>query len=252
MSQRRPKKGEIYIGTSGYNYKHWWSGVFYPQEVPPSKWLEYYCQYFKTVELNVTFYRLPRESVFQSWYRRTPRSFLFTLKGSRLITHLKRLQDCEEPLRAFVNGVNFLKEKAKVVLWQFPPKFKVVPERLRVFIELLQKYIPKLRHVFEFRDESWLSEKVYKYLPHQNFTICQADHPKFNFEIPCWGNFVYLRRHGASSLYRSFYSDEELSADAEKIKAWVEEGRDVFVYFNNDAKGYAVKNALTLKEMLKG
>jgi len=107
----------VFVGTSGYNYRHWWNGVFYPKTVPQKGWLEFYSQFFETVELNVTFYRLPNRKTFEGWYQRTPGNFLFSIKGSRFITHIKRLKDCQEPLEAFFDHALGLKEKLNVILW---------------------------------------------------------------------------------------------------------------------------------------
>ena len=123
----------ILIGTSGYNYPHWWNGVFYPSDLPQRKWLEYYAEYFDTVELNVSFYRLPKKEVFEGWYKRTPKHFLFAVKGSRFITHIKRLKDCRDPLSLLFEHASPLKEKLGVVLWQLPPRFKFQKERLEEF-----------------------------------------------------------------------------------------------------------------------
>jgi uncharacterized protein YecE (DUF72 family) len=127
----------IFIGTSGYNYPHWWNGVFYPADLPQKKWLEFYAEYFDTVELNVSFYRLPRKEVFEGWYKRTPKKFVFAVKGSRFITHIKRLKDCRDPLSLLLDHASPLKEKLGVVLWQLPPQFKFQKERLEEFCVLL-------------------------------------------------------------------------------------------------------------------
>src|SRR5574340_1776394 len=130
---------EILIGCSGFNYPHW-KGNFYPEHLPQKKWLEYYCTVFKTVELNVTFYRLPAVAIFEKWRAETPPDFGFSLKGSRYITHIKRLLEPEQPLERFFERALRLKEKLKVVLWQFPPGFKIDLERLGRFLELLENY----------------------------------------------------------------------------------------------------------------
>ncbi|MFN3467773.1 MAG: DUF72 domain-containing protein, partial [Candidatus Brocadiales bacterium] len=162
------------MGTSGFIYPHWGNGVFYPEGLPQRRWLEYYAEYFDTVELNVAFYRLPTEVAFRSWYKRTPKGFAFALKGSRFITHVKRLKDCQEPLELYFGRARLLKEKLSVVLWQLPPRYKKDVQRLETFIKFLKPYA-SYRHAFEFRDASWMSEEVYKLLSEADMALCEAD-----------------------------------------------------------------------------
>jgi uncharacterized protein YecE (DUF72 family) len=241
----------IAIGTSGFIYAHWGDGVFYPKGLPQSKWLEHYCQFFDTVELNVTFYRLPSESAFKSWEKRTPKNFVFALKGSRFITHVKRLKDAKEPLKIFFDQGAPLKSKTKVVLWQTPPQMKCNMGRLKNFVLGLKKY-KKVLHAFEFRHESWADEKIFSLLAENGMSMCHADWPEFSKNLPDGFPFIYIRRHGpgGGSLYGSCYSDAQLKEDAKKIRRWAKMKKDVFVYFNNDAGGFAVKNALHLKGLL--
>jgi len=266
---------KAYIGTSGYNYWHWWDGVFYPADLPQSKWLEYYAKYFDTVELNVTFYRLPQKKTFENWYKRTAKNFLFVAKGSRFITHIKKLKDCGEPLKIFFTNVSALKEKLGPILWQLPPGLKANKEKLNDFCQLLKKIMPKIVQAFEFRNETWFNEEIYEILRKYNFTLCIAHSPRPSYECfaihdekevgqtregrgsPYWpcveeitADSIYLRFHGGESLYGSNYSDEELKSWARKAKRWLKEDKTVYAYFNNDAYGYAVKNALRLKEMI--
>jgi uncharacterized protein YecE (DUF72 family) len=262
---------KAYIGTSGYIYDHWYS-VFYPEDLTKDKWLEYYCKFFDTVELNVTFYRLPFESAFKGWYKRTPDNFLFTVKGSRFITHIKKLNDPKEPLELLFSRVKHLKEKLGVILWQLPPQFKANPDKLEKFCSLLHSFTPSLRYSFEFRHESWFCPEIYEVLKKYNMALVICDYPfqlatrlparqvgdkrtaireRKQIVVPETADFIYLRRHGATALYASNYSDEQLKQDAEQIKKWLKSSKDVYIYFNNDAYGYAVKNALKLKELLK-
>ncbi len=245
------KKTEVFIGTSGYSYPHWSDGIFYPEGLSQQRWLEYYAEKFNTVELNVTFYRLPKESVFKNWYSRTPEDFSFVVKGSRFITHIKRLKQCEEPLKLFFGRVKFLKEKLSCILWQLPPKFKVDEDRLSDFVKLL-KVKKGYRHAFEFRHDSWYRDAVFKILKKDNIAVCIADWPEFSKDGPAVAGFVYLRRHGVGAhLYGGCYSDRDLRNDESRIRSWLEDGRDVYIYFNNDAHGHAPKNALSLRSMLK-
>lgn len=242
----------VRIGTSGFIYPHWEHGVFYPEPLPRKGQFEYYCDHFDTVELNVTFYRLPSKASFESWKKRSPRNFLFTLKGSRYITHLKRLKDPADSLRVFYDQARPLIPKTACVLWQLPPHFHLNLERLRAFIALLKRRRGP-RHAFEFRHESWFVADIFEMLSKAGMSICRADHPVFDIDIPGVFPFEYLRRHGAhtGSPYTAGYSDAELRQDAGQIRKWTQAGKDVFVFFNNDAQGQAPKNALRLKELVK-
>lgn len=252
LTKKIQKRPGIFIGTSGFIYNHWGGGVFYPDGLPQKKWLEYYAEHFDTVELNVTFYRLPSEKAFKSWYKRTPKSFAFGLKGSRFITHIKRLKDCQEPLNLYFNRAKLLREKLSVILWQLPPRYKKDMERLKVFIKYLKPYA-RYRHVFEFRDESWLSNDVYELFRKVDMAICEADWPGMPQNIPVTASFVYLRRHGPKAekaLYSGCYSKKSLKEDARRIRDWHKKGKSIYVYFNNDEGGWAIKNSLELKGML--
>ncbi len=244
--------GRILIGTSGYNYPHWWGGVFYPSDLPQRKWLEFYSEHFDTVELNVSFYRLPGKEIFEGWYRKTPKNFIFAVKGSRYITHMKRLKECRDPLVLFFENASALKEKLGVVLWQLPPRFKFQKERLEEFCVLLST-LPRskaVRHAFEFRDHSWFSNEAFRILEEFHFAFCIAHGSGLPPVERVTSDFVYLRFHGGEVLYASNYSDEELGKWAEKIRTWEKKKKWVFTYFNNDAYGFAVRNALTLKKIV--
>lgn len=239
------------IGTSGYSYNHWWDGVFYPIDVKPGKWLEYYAKYFNSVELNVSFYRLPKKETFEGWRRRTPKDFRFVAKGSRFITHIKKLKDIEEPLEIFFENASGLEKKLAMVLWQLPPGMRVDIKKLEKFCKSLKKY-KKIRQAFEFRNISWFCEEVYEILHKHNFSLCIAHSGRWPVVEELTADFVYLRFHGGGDvLYSSNYTEKELKDWATKVKKWLKEGRDIYAYFNNDAYGYAVKNALRLKELIE-
>lgn len=237
----------VHIGTSGFIYDHW-KGRFYPQGLAQNKWLEYYAKHFDTVELNVTFYRLPTEAAFRGWNERTPSKFVFAIKGSRFITHMKRMNDVAEPLKTFFERARPLSRKIGAVLWQLPPRFARNDERLRSFLGRLGRH--KFRHAFEFRHGSWFDKGVDRILKMRGAAAVDADWASVaELSFPHPRPFLYIRRHGAGTRYGGNYSDRQLKADAHYIR---ECGRRkaVFVYFNNDAEGYAVKNALRLKELL--
>jgi uncharacterized protein YecE (DUF72 family) len=242
----------ILVGTSGYNYRHWWNGVFYPSTLPQKGWLEFYSRFFDTVELNVSFYRLPNRKTFEGWYQRTPECFLFSVKGSRFITHIKRLKDCREPLEAFFDHAQGLREKLSVMLWQLPPKFTLNLERVQEFCSLLRDISASnpVRQVFEFRDKSWFCPELYGLLEKHNFCLCLAHSSVLPYVERTTADFVYIRFHGGESLYGSNYSEGELRDWSKRIGEWLREDLDVYSYFNNDAFGFAVKNASALRELL--
>lgn len=245
-------KAKAFIGTSGFTYLHWWGGVFYPQELPQRKWLEFYCESFDTVELNVSFYRVPSQKTFEGWYRRTPRDFGFATKGTRLITHVKKLGDIKETLQFFLQRVGVLREKLSVILWQLPPALRMNERKFEEFCKLLSSLSnSSLRHAFEFRHKSWFCPTIYEMLREYNYSLCIAHSSRFPFEEVVTADFVYLRFHGGERLYGSEYSDEELEEWAAKAEGWLGENRDIYAYFNNDAHGFAVQNALKLRELIR-
>ncbi|MEW6109840.1 MAG: DUF72 domain-containing protein [Nitrospirota bacterium] len=239
---------ELRIGCSGFNYPHW-RGNFYPQGLPQRKWLQHYCSIFSTVELNVTFYRLPLPSTFEKWHNETPDNFAFSLKGSRYITHVRKLAEPEESLEMFFRGALLLKNKLKVILWQFPPSYKLNIPRLKGFLKLLNKY--PVRNTLEFRHESWISQDTISLCMENNMSMCMSDWPVFNDDLPVTSDFVYIRRHGFGGGYDTCYSEDFLRKDAGRIKAYIKKNRDVFIYFNNDASGYAPRNAKELSGLLR-
>lgn len=238
---------ELSIGCSGFSYRHW-RGNFYPDDVPQKQWFAHYQKHFSTVELNVTFYRTPGAETFRHWYEESDPDFSFAVKGSRFITHIKGLNDVEAPLDRFFAPAMELKDKLKVVLWQFAPQFKCNFERLDNFLRLLENY--GTRHTLEFRNESWLRDDVVEMCRKRNVSLCMADWPPFVNELPVTADFVYLRRHGMQGSYNGLYSAEELKRDAGRIEKYLERNLDVFVYFNNDAGGAAPVNAQELAGLL--
>ncbi len=217
--------------------------------MPQKEWLRHYSSVFTTVELNVTFYRLPPASSFDRWYQETPDDFVFSVKGSRFITHVKKLLDPEEPVKLFFRGALRLKEKLGVVLWQFPPSFKKNEGRLRDFLRLLAAY--PARSALEFRNESWITGEVADLCMERRAALCMADWPSFNDDLPVTSDFVYTRRHGASGSYDTCYSEAELRRDAGRIRGYLRKKKDVYIYFNNDAGGYAPANARELRGLLR-
>ncbi|UCB56617.1 MAG: DUF72 domain-containing protein [Candidatus Omnitrophota bacterium] len=240
------KKGRCLIGTSGWYYQHWY-GRFYPDGLSKSELFEYFARSFDTVELNNTFYHLPKESVVKDWRKKAPDGFVFSVKASRFITHVKRLANLGDSLQIFLKRAYLLKEKLGPLLYQLPPSMKKDTKRLTNFLKKLPR---KRRNVIEFRNESWLDEEVFEILEKFNAAHCIISMPGFPQVVRRTADFAYIRMHGGSTLYRSNYSTKELKECAGWVKRFLKEGCDTYVYFNNDAYGYAVKNALALKKML--
>ena len=234
----------IRIGTSGWTYKHW-EGLFYPVKWPKSKWLEYYTRHFDTVELNATFYRLPNPTTFENWKERTPDNFLWSVKGSKFITHTSRLETPVAPLNRLYKAAAGLGEKLGVILFQLPPSLAFDEALFRHFCISLDPYV---RHALEIRHPSWINDQVFGLLRELNMALCVADTAgRYPSCEAMTADFAYVRLHGSRKLYASDYSEEELCTWAEKVNAW---NRDAFIYFDNDFEGRAVNNARRLKEIM--
>ncbi len=247
----------FFIGTSGWSYSHW-DGIFYPKGLSSKEKLEHFSKYFSTAEINYSFYHLPRPTTYQNWYKFTPKDFVFSVKASRFITHIKRLRGIEEALDQFIQNALNLKEKLGPILFQFPPSFHLTKEneeRLERFLKLIFKYQEKnnkynINYVLEFRHKSWCSEQVYKLLRKYKAVWVIADSSRYPKAEAITGKFVYIRMHGPGALFSSKYSEEELKVLSQKIKKWLKKF-SVYCYFNNDFHGYAIENAQRLISLLK-
>lgn len=262
-----------YIGTSGWQYGDWSFdyaqdklNYFYPPKLPKRKWLEYYSGHFKTVEINATFYHQMKPTTFANWARTVPEDFVFAVKASRFITHIRRLKNATGSMNRFIRPTVSLGKKLGPILFQLPPRFKADEKRLGKFLELsteilghkktskyseLRTHHSKLKLAFEFRDPSWFSESIYKILRKYNAALVIAesgDHWPSAEVITA--DFTYLRFHGEGGSYASKYTDEELKVWASKIKKWQKTGFDVYAYFNNDVGAFAVDNAKTLLKLI--
>ena len=238
----------IRIGCSGWNYQHWRNGVFYPPRLPPRRWLDFYAQHFDTVEVNVTFYRLPRETAVANWARESPPGFLFTVKMSRYVTHIKRLRDLPPSLELFYSRIRPLVGTPKLgpMLWQLPGTFHRDDERLAQALEQL----PSGRHCFEFRHESWFVDEVYELLRSHGVALVIGDTPTRPFQAhELTADWTFIRFHQGTRGRNSNYSDRELEEWAARIEDWARRA-EVYAYFNNDRNGYAVRNGLWLKRRL--
>jgi uncharacterized protein YecE (DUF72 family) len=239
-------KHNIYIGTSGWHYKHW-IGTFYPEGTKDAEQLAYYLKFFHTVELNNSFYRLPSEETFMNWNKAVPPDFIFVVKANRYITHNKKLKDPEQSLALFFDHVKGLKKKLGPILFQLPPKWNVNEERLESFLEHLPR---KYRYVFEFRNPSWYTENVYALLRKHKCAFCIYELAGHLSPMVATADFVYVRLHGPGDKYQGSYTDKALKEWSAQCKEWVKEKKDVFVYFDNDQLGYAAFNAKRMLEMV--
>lgn len=249
------KKGKISVGTSGWVYPHW-EGIFYPKELSSKDKLKYYSKHFKTAEVNYSFYHLPKPSTYKNWYSQTPGDFLFSVKASRFITHIKRLKGVKRAWKMFIKNTLGVKEKLGPILFQFSPSFKATEENIKrlreLFSELLREQFSKnLRFAFEFRDKSWCNKKIYNLLKKYNSAWVIADSPNYPKAETLTADFVYVRMHGSKVLFSSKYTKKELEDLTKKIRKWLKQNKDVYVYFNNDAFGHAIENAKTLEALLK-
>jgi uncharacterized protein YecE (DUF72 family) len=288
----RPRQN-LHIGISGWTYAGW-RGVFYPEKLAHRQELSFASREFNSIEINGSFYSLQLPSSYQRWYAETPAGFVFSVKGARFITHMKKLRDIEAPLaNFFASGVLCLREKLGPILWQFPPNFGWNEERFVDFFDLLPRdsaaaaklakkhdakvkgrawtksdAIRPVRHAVEIRHSSFLNSAFFTLLRRHNIAFVVADTAgKWPYAEDITGDFVYCRLHGAQQLYVSGYSEKELDWWADRIRYWrqgkqpadaklvsqrsVRRGsRDVYVYFDNDAKVHAPFNARTLAQKL--
>jgi len=267
----------IRIGISGWRYDPW-RGVFYPEGMPHRRELEFCGRHFPTVEINGSFYSLQRPEYYEQWYRETPQGFLFAVKGSRYITHMLRLSNIEKPLaNFFASGILNLREKLGPFLWQFPPMFQFKPERLERFFALLPRTTEQalalarrrdarmigrsrlaidanrpLRHALEIRHESFMTAEFVRLLRKHGIGLVVADTAgKWPKMFHVTSDFVYVRLHGDVQIYTSGYTDKALDSWARRIRAWHKDGRDVYVYFDNDVKVRAPFDALNLMRKLR-
>jgi uncharacterized protein YecE (DUF72 family) len=236
-----------FIGTSGWNYSGW-KNDFYAG-VPRKSWLEYYSSRFDALEVDGTFYHLLRENVATSWNQQTREDFRFALKGHRYITHLKRLRPPSESIRLQRESTARLGPKLCAILWQLPASFPKDLARLAAFAAMLDTW-PEVRHVIEFRHDSWFDDEVAALMSRERIAVCQSDAANWPIWQAVTTDLVFVRLHGHSATYASNYEQCQLKEWAERTRKWLQEGRDVHVYFDNDAKGFAPWNALTLMELL--
>jgi uncharacterized protein YecE (DUF72 family) len=236
----------ILVGCSGWSYPHWRDPVYARR--PSGEWLERYAEMFPTTEVNATFYRLPGERMVRGWAQRSPDGFVFSIKVSRYLTHVRRLQDAGEGLALLLERLAPLADAGKLgpFLWQLPPTFKRDDDRLAAALAGL----PAGRHCFEFRHESWFCEPVERLLAGAGAALVFADHPERGYQtFEPTADWVYVRFHHGRRGRRGNYAESELRAWAERIGGWGAR-RDVYAYFDNDWEGFAVRNALRMRKLL--
>ncbi len=238
--------GTLRIGTSGWHYKHW-LGSFYPPRMPPSKMLAFYQERFDTVELNNSFYHLPKKPALERWHDSTPANFCFAVKGSRFLTHMKKLKDAEAGVAKFLEAVEVLADKLGPILFQLPPNWELDYERLRSFLKILPDY---RRYAFEFRNASWEVQQIYDLLERYRSAHCAFDLAGYQSPVRLTTDFAYVRLHGPGNKYQGSYGEEALGQWADRIAAWRGQLAAVYIYFDNDDSGFAAFNAARLKELI--
>jgi len=240
------RPGAIHIGTSGWHYDHW-RGPFYPAGLAKADFLGYYQQKFHTVEINNSFYQLPKEKTLVSWRENAPEGFIFAVKGSRYITHMKKLKDPEESVGVFLTRIKVLGDKLGPILFQLPPNFRFNAERLKAFLEALPR---EYRYALELRDPNWLNDETCRILAEHRAAFCIYEIAGRLSPQEVTSDLVYIRLHGPGGAYEGSYDTRTLAGWTDVISAWAAQGKEVFCYFDNDEAGYAAQNALSLQEML--
>ena len=236
-----------YIGTSGWVYAGWREHLY--ADTPTKKWLFVASRAFDALEINGSFYTQIKPETYTRWYEETPADFRFALKGHRFVSHYKRLRDCRDSIIRLRDQVQPLKEKLGAVVWQLPSNFQCSLERLADFMHSLEAW-RDVRHSLELRHKSWFVPEVAELLRANNVAVCMGDAPDFPIWREVTADMVYVRLHGHTRKYASSYSEQSLRAWAADAQRWLAEGRDVHVYFDNDAEGHAVRNALRIQELV--
>ncbi|MEM5815099.1 MAG: DUF72 domain-containing protein [Candidatus Aenigmatarchaeota archaeon] len=236
---------KIYIGTSGWQYYHW-KGKFYPEDLPSKDFLKFYSKYFNTVEVNTSFYHFTKKSTFEKWQKEVNKNFLFSIKLHRLFTHFRKLKlnkDDKRILKETIETYKVLEKNLGPILIQLPPSLK---KDLKVLEKFLKNF-KNLKLAIEFRHKSWLDKETYNFLKKKKVTFVISDSPRWPTDIVKTTDFVYIRFHGKPKLFASKYEKEELQRYAKEIKKL--KPKILFAYFNNDAEGYAVEDALEFQKL---
>jgi uncharacterized protein YecE (DUF72 family) len=241
----RTPRGRIHVGTSGWSYAHW-DPSFYPEHTPADRRLTAYAERLPTVEIDATFYRLPSEHAVATWRDETPPGFVFAVKGSRFVTHFRRLTDTDEAVAGFAERLSLLGDKLHVMLWQLPPDLKADPALLDRFLTSLPKGV---RHAVEFRNVSWLAPETFEVLRAHGTAHVHISSDEMPVDLTPTADFVYVRLHGTVE-YHGAYTHPALEPWARFLAEQAAAGRDGYVYFNNDFEGHAPRDAARLIGML--
>lgn len=238
----------IHVGTSGWSYAHW-EGTLYPPGLPPRERLAHYVAHFRTAELNSSYYRWPSDATFARWHRRLPEGFLLSVKTPGLLTHVRRLYGPERWLQRIAEGLARLGARRAVLLTQLPPTLPLDHARLEYF---LRQVPPGLAVAVELRHPSWHVDDVFQLLERYGAAYCVMSGAGLPCVLRATAGFVYVRLHGPDPryLYAGSYSEADLRWWADRAREWEAQGRDVFLYFNNDGEGHAVRNALRLRRLV--
>jgi uncharacterized protein YecE (DUF72 family) len=247
--------GRVHVGCSGWQYRHW-RGDFYPDELPPSRWFAHYALTFDTVEVNNSFYRLPPAETFAKWRDQAPPAFVYAVKASRFLTHMKKLKDPEDPLRRFYTHARHLGSRLGPILYQLPPRWPLDLARFEIFLKALRRVsrLVDIRapHVVEFREPSWYDDRVFELLQRYRVALCLHDMQGSATDRIAIGPFIYARFHFGTQRYGGRYDDRRLDAWAAWLAERAKSGLDVFAYFNNDTGGHAPRDAVRLRSLLNG
>jgi uncharacterized protein YecE (DUF72 family) len=248
LRERLRMSGSIHIGTSGWSYKGW-KNSFYPTDIPVKDHFGFYATQFSTVEINLTFYRLPTQQMVEGWRQKAPPGFTYTVKGSRFITHTKKLRNLHGALNKFFEHIKPLKKHIGAVLWQLPPNLHKDTPRLEKFLRQLPRSYP---YAVEFRHPSWLVPDTFELLRQRHAAYVSVSSLAMPMNLTVTSNTVYIRFHGLQGGAAHDYTRQELEPWAEHIQTQAREGKTVYVYFNNDSNVRAPANALLLAEMTQG
>lgn len=240
------QKTAVRIGCSGWNYKHW-REIFYPKRLPVSGWFAFYAAHFDTVEINNSFYMLPKPATFDKWRQQAPPGFDYAVKANRFLTQARKLKECAQPIERQMASFRCLGDRLGPILYQLPPSLKINLERLESFLKLVPKDVT---NVFEFREKSWYVPETYELLDRYGASFCVHDMGGCGSERIAVGPAAYVRFHGGEGKYWGRYSDERLLGWGDWMVGQARAGRPVWAYFNNDIFGHAIEDARTLKAML--
>lgn len=238
----------FHIGTSGWTYDHW-KGTFYPADLPKTKWFNYYCTQFSTVEVNATFYRFFKDQTYHKWRDNSPDGFIYVLKVPKLITHRKYLIDTEREIHDFYRSASMLEKKFGLILLQLAPQTPYDPQRLR---NALAAFKDPRRIAVEFRHAQWFTDEIREILKEAGAVFCSVDSPKIGLMDWVTSDAAYIRMHGRSGWYNADYSDQQLQEVVDLCAGMTAQGAEtIYIFFNNDFHGFAPRNALRLREMLE-